>query len=84
MEGRWSKALDSKDVECLFGILKGRFRISKLRVRFQSLEDIGMCSTHAFDGLVELEPPLSDASATGSTSIAVNDNTTMPVTKHLV
>ncbi|CAN0006671.1 unnamed protein product, partial [Sphacelaria rigidula] len=34
MESRWSKALESvrKDVECFFGILKGRFRILKLGV----------------------------------------------------
>ncbi|CAN0110321.1 unnamed protein product, partial [Pylaiella littoralis] len=64
IEIRWSKALESvrKDVECFFGILKGRFRILKLGILFQSLEDINnmffTCCTlhnmlHAFDGLDE-------------------------------
>ncbi|CAM9508247.1 unnamed protein product [Pylaiella littoralis] len=67
IEIRWSKALESvrKDVECFFGILKGRFRILKLGILFQCLEDIDnmffTCCTlhnmlHAYDGLDELEP----------------------------
>lgn len=67
MESRWSKALESvrKDVECFFGILKGRFRILKLGILFQDLEDIDnmfftCCALHnmlhAFDGLDDLEP----------------------------
>lgn len=66
MESRWSKALESirKDVECFFGILKGRFRILKLGILFQDKVDIDnmifTCCTlhnmlHAFDGLNELE-----------------------------
>ena len=37
---RWSKWLESvrKDVECTFGILKGRFRILKIGMRVQSIE----------------------------------------------
>ncbi|CAN0043663.1 unnamed protein product, partial [Pylaiella littoralis] len=64
METRWSRALESvrKDVECFFGILKGRFRILKLGILFQNLEDIDnmffTCCVlhnmlHAFDGLDE-------------------------------
>ena len=38
-EGRWSKWAESmrKDVECTFGILKGRWRILKTGIRLQSL-----------------------------------------------
>ncbi|CAN0462809.1 unnamed protein product, partial [Ectocarpus sp. 12 AP-2014] len=66
MESKWSKALESvrKDVECFFGILKGRFRILKLGILFQDKNVIDnlffTCCTlhnmlHAFDGLDELE-----------------------------
>lgn len=36
-EGLWSKWVESvrKDVECVFGILKGRFRCSKLPIFYQ-------------------------------------------------
>jgi Plant transposon protein len=42
MELRWSKWLESmrKDVECTFGILKGRFRILKTGVRFHKIESV--------------------------------------------
>lgn len=67
MESKWSVALESvrKDVECFFGILKGRFRILKLGILFRDKEDIDnmfftYCTLHnmlhAFDGLDELEP----------------------------
>jgi hypothetical protein len=38
----WSKALESvrKDVECTFGVMKGRFRILKLPFEFQSAQHI--------------------------------------------
>ncbi|CAM9763923.1 unnamed protein product, partial [Hapterophycus canaliculatus] len=63
-ESRWSKALESvrKDVECFFGILKGRFRILKLGILFHDRDAIDYmfftCCTlhnmlHAFDGLDE-------------------------------
>ena len=41
-ETRWSKTLESvrKDVECFFGILKGRFRILKLPILYSDKEDI--------------------------------------------
>ncbi|CAN0185409.1 unnamed protein product [Pylaiella littoralis] len=78
IEIRWSKALESvrKDVECFFGILKGRFRILKLGILFQSLEDINnmffTCCTlhnmlHAFDGLDEFEPTVEWGGEGGST-----------------
>ena len=37
---RWSKWVESvrKDVECTFGIMKGRFRILKIGIRLQSIE----------------------------------------------
>lgn len=65
-ETRWSKTLESvrKDVECFFGILKGRFRILKLPILYRRQEDIdNMFFTccilhnmlHSFDGLGELE-----------------------------
>ncbi len=58
----WSKRLESvrKDVECVFGRLKGRFRILKLPCRFQSATAIdnlwfSACVLHnmilEFDGL---------------------------------
>ena len=58
----FSRALESvrKDVECFFGILKGRFRILKLRLAYHSKEDIdNIFSTccilhnmlHTFDGM---------------------------------
>jgi Plant transposon protein len=39
---RWSKWVESirKDVECTFGILKGRFRILKIGIRVQSIEAV--------------------------------------------
>ncbi|CAB1119739.1 unnamed protein product [Ectocarpus sp. CCAP 1310/34] len=66
MESKWSKAPESvrEDVECFFGILKGRFRILKLGILFQDKNVIDnlffTCCTshnvlHAFDGLDELE-----------------------------
>jgi len=41
-EQRWSRWLESvrKDVECTFGILKGRFRILKSGIRFQSRQAV--------------------------------------------
>jgi hypothetical protein len=39
---RWSKWLESmrKDVECTFGIMKGRWRILKTGIRIQGLDNI--------------------------------------------
>ena len=62
----FSKHLESvrKDVECFFGILKGRFRILKLPILFRSRERIDNAfftccilhnMLHAFDGLDVLE-----------------------------
>lgn len=61
-EQRWSKWAESmrKDVECTFGILKGRFRILKTGIRLQSFEAVDnvwftCCTLHNFllevDGL---------------------------------
>ncbi|CAM9191385.1 unnamed protein product, partial [Ectocarpus fasciculatus] len=61
-EDALSRTLESvrKDVECLFGILKGRFRILKLRLGYRSKEVIAnIFSTccilhvmlHTFDGM---------------------------------
>ena len=59
---RWSKWLESmrKDVECTFGILKGRWRILKVGIRLHSISDVDRvwktcCALHNFllhsDGL---------------------------------
>lgn len=61
-EKMWSEMLESvrKDVECFFGILKGRFRVLKLPIPYRSKENIDnmffTCCTlhnmlHAFDGM---------------------------------
>jgi hypothetical protein len=44
-EHKWSTRLESvrKDIECLFGILKGRFRILRSKVMFQRQEYIDNC-----------------------------------------
>lgn len=44
-ENYWSCRLESirKDVECLFGVLKGRYRILRSRMMFQSHEAINVC-----------------------------------------
>jgi hypothetical protein len=58
----WSKRLESvrKDVECFFGILKGRFRILKLPLQYHTVDRVDSvffsCCVlhnmlHAFDGL---------------------------------
>jgi hypothetical protein len=41
-EHRWSKWAESmrKDVECCFGILKGRFRILKTGIKLKSFEAV--------------------------------------------
>ena len=60
----WSEWLESmrKDVECAFGILKGRFRILKVGIRLHSIESVDMvwltcCALHNMllevDGLDE-------------------------------
>jgi hypothetical protein len=42
---RWSEWLESlrKDVECVFGILKGRWRILKTSIRLQGIDKVDMC-----------------------------------------
>lgn len=66
-ETAFSKTLESvrKDVECCFGILKGRFRILKLAIQFHKKEDIdhvffACCilhnMLHSFDGMDKMEP----------------------------
>ncbi|CAN0311429.1 unnamed protein product [Pylaiella littoralis] len=61
-DAAFSKMLESvrKDVECFFGILKGRFRILKLRLAYHCREDIDniffTCCIlhnmlHSFDGM---------------------------------
>ena len=73
---KWSKWLESvrNDVECFFGILKGRFRILKLPIIFRKKSDIDnvffTCCTihnilHSFDGLDELEPDAQWAGGDG-------------------
>jgi len=59
-EIRWSKWLESmrKDVECTFGILKGRWRILKLGIRLQGVESVDKiwltcCALH--NGLLEID-----------------------------
>ena len=65
-ETAFSRTLESvrKDVECFFGILKGRFRVLKLRVGYHSQESIDniffTCCIlhnmlHAFDGMDKFE-----------------------------
>lgn len=72
----WSKRLESvrKDVECFFGILKGRFRILKLPVLYRKREDVDnvffTCCIlhnmlHAYDGLDVLEADVDWAGADG-------------------
>lgn len=41
-EMRWSKWLESmrKDVECTFGIMKGRFRILKIGIRLKKIDSV--------------------------------------------
>jgi hypothetical protein len=63
-EIRWSKWLESKckDVECMFGILKGRWRILKSGVRISGVDSVDYiwftcCALHNWlldiDGLSE-------------------------------
>lgn len=65
-EQAWSKRLESvrKDVECTFGILKGRFRILKVPIEYHSHDKIdnvffSCCilhnMLHAIDGLETME-----------------------------
>ena len=65
-ELQWSKALESvrKDVECFFGVLKGRFRVLKLPIQYREKTDIdSMFMTccilhniiHTYDGRLEWE-----------------------------
>lgn len=65
-ELQWSKALESvrKDVECFFGILKGRFRILKLPLQYRehvNIDDMFMSCCilhniiHAWDNRSEWE-----------------------------
>lgn len=72
----WSKRLESvrKDVECFFGILKGRFRILKLAILYRKREYIDnvffTCCIlhnmlHAYDGLDILEANVDWAGADG-------------------
>lgn len=75
-EGDFSKLLESvrKDVECFFGILKGRFRILKLRLAYHSRDDIDniffTCCIlhnmlHSFDGMSVFEENVDWAGSAG-------------------
>lgn len=75
-ESDFSSMLESvrKDVECFFGILKGRFRILKLRMGYHSREDIDniffTCCIlhnmlHSFDGMNVFEENVDWAGSAG-------------------
>ena len=73
-EIRWSKWLESmrKDVECMFGILKGRWRILKAGVRIHGVDGVDdawltCCALHnwlldidGLNGALEHGVPMSD------------------------
>eukprot|EP00904_Undaria_pinnatifida_P003091 jgi/Undpi1/12783/HiC_scaffold_6.g02451.m1 len=72
----WSKRLESvrKDVECFFGVLKGRFRILKLPILYRNKDEIDnmfFCCCilhnmlHAMDGLDTFEAGVEWAGADG-------------------
>lgn len=75
-EKEWSKQLESvrKDVECFFGVLKGRFRILKLPVFFRHQENVDnmfhtCCILHnmlrSYDGLDVMEADMDWAGTDG-------------------
>ena len=75
-ETQYSKALESarKDVECFFGVLKGRFRILKLPILYRKKEAVDnlffTCCIlhnmlHDYDGLDKLEENIDWAGKDG-------------------
>lgn len=81
-ELKWSRALESvrKDVECFFGILKGRFRVLKLPVQYRTKERIDdlffTCCIlhnmiHAFDGREEWEVDVDWAGVDGRLDVSL-------------
>ena len=83
-ELQWSKALESvrKDVECFFGVLKGRFRVLKLPIQYREKTDIdSMFMTccilhniiHAYDGRLEWERDVDWAGVDGRLDVTFAD-----------
>ena len=81
----WSKRLESvhKDVECFFGVLKGRFRILKLPILCKEMEDIDnvlwTCwilhnMLHSFDDLGLYEADVSWAGPDGLLDAWLHDD----------
>ena len=75
-ETKWSSRLESvrKDVECFFGVVKGRFRILKLHILYRNKDDIDnmfFCCCilhnmlHAMDGLDKFEKGMDWAGPDG-------------------
>jgi hypothetical protein len=66
---RWSKWVESvrKDVECTFGIMKGRFRILKIGIRLQSIAAVDKlwCTCCALHNMLLEDDGLSEPWATG-------------------
>ena len=71
-EVRWSKWIESvrKDVECTFGILKGRFRILKIGIRIHSIESVDQlwCTCCALHNMFLFADGLSETWAEGGES----------------
>ena len=69
---RWSKWLESmrKDVECTFGIMKGRFRILKVGIRLQKIESVDRlwCTCCALHNMFLEADGLNDSWAEGAPS----------------
>ena len=85
----FSRTLESvrKDVECFFGILKGRFRVLKLRVGCHSQESVDniffTCCIlhnmlHAFDGMDKFEENVDWTGSAGLHNVWEYD----PLTDH--
>jgi hypothetical protein len=71
-EIRWSKWVESvrKDVECTFGIMKGRFRILKIGIRLQTIEAVDKlwCTCCALHNMLLEDDGLSQQWNTGARS----------------
>ena len=83
-EPNWSNTLESvrKDVECFFGVLKGRFRILKLHILYRNKVDIDnmfFCCCilhnmlHAMDGLDKFEEGIDWAGPDGEHDFWAHD-----------